>query len=165
MWDTSPPRQVMAEDFVREFKMLCNPVSPVGAPGYFTSTIAGMKAYCAGSRSSRSRTSRASRSTSPATSSPACPTDPSTLIFKLLQPAADFMNILTMGFSSARPAEYEKYLPDSAQLREHTIADGPYEITSYTPTNGFTLERQPGVEGRAIRSATPTSTTSRSPRA
>ena len=28
-----PPRQVTAGDFVREFKMLCNPVSPIGAPG------------------------------------------------------------------------------------------------------------------------------------
>ena len=41
-WDTTPPRQVTAADFVREFKLLCNPVSPTGAPGYFTSTIVGM---------------------------------------------------------------------------------------------------------------------------
>ena len=46
MWNTSPPRQVTAGDFVREFKLLCNPVSPVGAPGYYTSTIVGMAAYC-----------------------------------------------------------------------------------------------------------------------
>ena len=32
MWDTAPPRQVTSYDFVREFKMLCNPASPVGAP-------------------------------------------------------------------------------------------------------------------------------------
>ena len=47
-WDTSPARQVTAADFVREFKMLCNPASPTAAPGYFTSTIVGMKAYCDG---------------------------------------------------------------------------------------------------------------------
>src|SRR5919204_2331501 len=47
-WDTSPPRQVTAGDFVREFKLLCNPASPTGAPGYYTSTIVGMKAYCTG---------------------------------------------------------------------------------------------------------------------
>ena len=35
-------------DFVREFKLLCNPVSPTGAPGYFTSTILGMNGYCDG---------------------------------------------------------------------------------------------------------------------
>ena len=43
-WDTNPPRQVTAADFVREFKLLCNPASPTGAPGYFTSTIVGMTA-------------------------------------------------------------------------------------------------------------------------
>src|SRR5205085_11277739 len=48
MWDTSPPRQVTASDFVREFKLLCNPASPTGAPGYYTSTIVGMKTYCTG---------------------------------------------------------------------------------------------------------------------
>jgi peptide/nickel transport system substrate-binding protein len=31
-WNTSPARQVTAGDFVREFKMLCNPASPVGSP-------------------------------------------------------------------------------------------------------------------------------------
>ena len=29
-------------------KRLCNPVSPVGAPGYYENTIVGMKAYCDG---------------------------------------------------------------------------------------------------------------------
>ena len=48
MWNTTPARQVTAADFVREFKMLCNPVSPVGAPGYFTATIVGMESYCDG---------------------------------------------------------------------------------------------------------------------
>ena len=54
-WDTSPARQVTAADFVREFKMLCNPVSPVGAPGYFTDTIVGMASYCTGSPRCRAR--------------------------------------------------------------------------------------------------------------
>src|SRR5262249_17996961 len=47
-WNTKPARQVTAGDFVREFKMLCNPASPTGAPGYYTSTIVGMNTYCAG---------------------------------------------------------------------------------------------------------------------
>ena len=42
------PGRSRAADFVREFKMLCNPSSPVGAPGYFTNTIVGMAAYCTG---------------------------------------------------------------------------------------------------------------------
>jgi ABC-type transport system substrate-binding protein len=38
-WNSSPPRQVTASDFVREFKAFFNPVSPVGNPGYYESTI------------------------------------------------------------------------------------------------------------------------------
>jgi peptide/nickel transport system substrate-binding protein len=37
-WNASPPRAVTAYDFVRAFKLFCNPVSPVGAPRYYTST-------------------------------------------------------------------------------------------------------------------------------
>ena len=40
-WNTEPPRQVTAHDFVRGFERLCNPASPVRAPGYYTTTIAG----------------------------------------------------------------------------------------------------------------------------
>jgi peptide/nickel transport system substrate-binding protein len=143
-WDTSPPRQVTADDFVREFKLLCNPISPVGAPGYFTSTIVGMKAYCDGfAKVKKPTVDGIAAYVSGHKLAGVVATDPSTLTFKLLQPAGDFLNILTMGFASARPAEYDKYLPDSAELRQHTIADGPYKITSYTATKGFTLARNP----------------------
>ena len=143
-WDTSPPRQVTADDFVREFKLLCNPISPVGAPGYFTSTIVGMKAYCDGfAKVKKPTVDGIAAYVSGHKLAGVVATDPSTLTFKLLQPAGDFLNILTMGFASARPVEYDKYLPDSAELRQHTIADGPYKITSYTATKGFTLARNP----------------------
>jgi len=44
-WNTQPARQVTSQDFLREFKAFFNPVSPVGAPEYFTSTIAGLASY------------------------------------------------------------------------------------------------------------------------
>ena len=44
-WNTSPPRQVTSQDFIREFKAFFNPVSPVGNPVYYESTIAGLTAY------------------------------------------------------------------------------------------------------------------------
>ncbi len=44
-WDTTPARQVTSADFLREFKAFFNPVSPVGNPTYYTSTIKGMQAY------------------------------------------------------------------------------------------------------------------------
>ena len=48
LWNTHPARAVTAADVVLGLKRLCNPVSPVGAPGYYTDTIVGMKAYCDG---------------------------------------------------------------------------------------------------------------------
>ena len=44
-WNTSPARQVTSQDFLREFKAFFNPVSPVGNPTYYESTIAGLTAY------------------------------------------------------------------------------------------------------------------------
>ncbi len=41
-WNTSPARQVTADDFIREFKAFCNPAPGgyVGNLGYFSATIA-----------------------------------------------------------------------------------------------------------------------------
>ena len=142
-WNTKPPRQVTAGDFVREFKMLCNPASPTGAPGYYTSTIAGMKTYCAGFSKVKSTVGAIDGyAKSHPLSGVAAPND-STLVFHLVLPAPDFNNILAMPFSSARPVEYDKYVPDSAQFRQHTISDGPYQITKYVPQKEFQLARNP----------------------
>jgi peptide/nickel transport system substrate-binding protein len=46
-WDTTPVREVTALDFIRGLKRLGNPVAGAGARHYFTSTIVGMKEYCA----------------------------------------------------------------------------------------------------------------------
>ncbi len=145
MWNTSPPRAVVAADFVREFKAMCNPVLGVGNPVYYESTIAGMTAYCA------------AYAKVPATATPAqlaafqnshnisgvSAPDPTTLVINLTQPASDFLQILAMPFASARPVEYDSYLPDSPQFRQHTVSDGPYQITSYTATKQVVLSRNP----------------------
>jgi len=142
-WNTSPARQVTASDFVRGFKLLCNPASPTGAPGYYVSTIVGMDSYCTGFAKVKG--------TAPAIASyvngHAVPgvvaKNALTLVFHLLKPAPDFSNILAMGFSSARPVEYMKYVPDSAEMRQHTISDGPYQIMKYVPGKEFQLDRNP----------------------
>jgi ABC-type transport system substrate-binding protein len=142
-WNTSPPRQVTAADFVREFKMLCNPVSPVGAPGYFLSTIVGMQSYCNGFANVPSNVSAIAAYVNGHSLPGVVAAGDLTLVFHLLQPAPDFLNILAMGFCSARPVEYMNYLPDSAQFRQRTLSDGPYQITSYSAGKGFTLDRNP----------------------
>ena len=142
-WDTSPPRQVTAADFVREFKLLCNPVSPTGAPGYFTSTILGMDGYCDGFAKVKGTAPAIARYVDSHGLPGAVARGSRTLVIRLVKPAPDFLNILALPFSSARPVEYMKYVPDSAEFRQHTISNGPYKIVSYTPTKEFRLERNP----------------------
>ncbi len=48
-----------------------------------------------------------------------------------------------MPFTSARPVEYDSYLPNSLQLDQHTISDGPYQITSYVPGKSITMQKNP----------------------
>ena len=142
-WDTTPPRQVIAGDFVREFKLLCNPVSPTGAPGYFTSTILGMNGYCDGFAKVKGTAAAIARYVDSHRLHGVVAKDSRTLVVRLVKPAPDFLNILALPFSSARPVEYMKYVPDSAEFRQHTISNGPYKIVKYTPTKEFRLERNP----------------------
>jgi ABC-type transport system substrate-binding protein len=142
-WDTTPPRQVTAADFVREFKLLCNPAAPTGAPGYFTSTIVGMKKYCDGFAKVKGTAPAIAKYASSRPLPGAVAKGPLTFVLRLVKPAPDFLNILALPFSSARPVEYMKYVPDSADLRQNTISDGPYKIVKYVPTKEFQLQRNP----------------------
>ncbi|HEX9066220.1 MAG TPA: ABC transporter substrate-binding protein, partial [Streptosporangiaceae bacterium] len=148
-WNTSPPRQVTAADFIREFKAFCNPVSPVGNPLYYTATIKGLKQYCdteasyfGAKKHSATAANIANFQNSHNISGITAPNS-MTLKFSLIQSAGDFIYMLAMPFTSARPVEYNKYVPNSLQLDQHTISDGPYQITSYVPSRSITMQRNP----------------------
>jgi ABC-type transport system substrate-binding protein len=142
-WNTKPARQVTAQDFVREFKMLCNPASPVGAPGYFTGTIVGMASYCDAFTKVKASVSAIDGYAAGHSLPGVVAKGPLTVVFHLTSPASDFLNIIAQSFASARPVEYNKYVPDSAQMRANTLSDGPYEITNYDAGRSFTLDRNP----------------------
>ncbi|WP_433338412.1 ABC transporter substrate-binding protein [Spirillospora sp. CA-294931] len=143
-WDSAPPREVVAGDFVRGIKRVCNPASPSGGKAYYTETIEGMEAFCAGfakvDPASAAAIARYANST-PVAGLRA--RDDRTLVVRLRRPAADFPNILAMSFASAAPAEYDRYVPDSPRFRAHTVSSGPYKIVSYTPNKQYTLGRNP----------------------
>ena len=142
-WNTKPARPVTAGDFVRGLQRLCNPVSPVGAPGYYTNTIVGMKQYCDGfGKVAGTPKAMAAYINSHQIAGVSAPND-TTIVFKLTQPASDFLNILAMPFASAAPKEYLAYVPDDATFRQHTLSDGPYEITKYTANKEIDLDRNP----------------------
>ena len=151
-WNTTPPRQVVADDFIREFKAFCNP-APGGFVGnitYYASTIAGMNSYC-----NAEQAYFANAKTHPGTAanianfqntnniSGLSAPNPLTLQVTLMAPASDFLYMMAMPFTSARPVEYDAYVPNSLQLDQHTISDGPYQISSYIPGKSMTLVRNP----------------------
>ena len=148
-WNTMPPRQVVAGDFIREFKAFCNPVSPVGNPVYYEATISGLKQYCNAEAAYFANKSHAPTAANIAnfqnthTITGITSPNPMTIQFHLLSPASDFIYMMAMPFTSARPVEYDKYVPNSLQLDQHTISDGPYQITSYIPSRSITMSRNP----------------------
>ncbi len=145
-WNSSPARQVTSTDFEREFKWMCNPVLGVGNPLYYVPVIKGMASYCKGFATGAGKTptpaSMTAYTNSHSISGISTPNS-LTIKFTLVQPAYDFLNIMAMPFASARPSEYDAYAPDSAQFRQHTMSDGPYEISQYTANKKIVLTRNP----------------------
>jgi peptide/nickel transport system substrate-binding protein len=148
-WDSTPVRQVTSQDFLREFKAFCNPVSPVGNPTYFYSAIVGMQAYCNAENAFFAIKSNAPTAANIAnyqnTHNITGITTPNsmTISFKLNSAITDFLDMMAMPFDSARPVEYDSYVPNSLQLDQHTLSDGPYQISSYIPGKSITLVRNP----------------------
>jgi ABC-type transport system substrate-binding protein len=142
-WNTSPARAVTAQDVVLGLKRLCNPVSPVGAPGYYQNTIAGMKSYCDGFTKVQGTAPAIAAYINGHDISGVKATDDRTVVVTLTQPASDFVNILAMPFASPAPKEYLSYVPDDATFRTHTISDGPYQIVKYVPNQEIDLDRNP----------------------
>lgn len=143
-WDTTPPREVTADDFVRGFKRMCNPIWRAGAIHYYTSTIEGMGRFCdeyaaafpAGDPTAADLADfQNSHEIAGITA-----LDDRTLRFRLVRPALDFPHILAMMCASPAPVEYDAVVPDSARFRREVRSLGPYRLTHY-------------VHGRELRMA------------
>ena len=150
MWDTTPARQVTADDFIREFKAFFNPVSPVGNPGYYESTISGLTAYAnaetaffANAKKEAPTAANIAAFQNSHNISGIKAVNSSTLQFTLSSPASDFIYMLAMPFASARPVEYDSYVPDSAQRDTHLVSDGPYSVSSYVSGKSITFTKNP----------------------
>jgi peptide/nickel transport system substrate-binding protein len=151
-WNTTPPRQVTADDFIREFKAFCNPAPGgfVGNLNYYSATIKGITPYCnaetayfANPKKHPITAANVAGFQNSHTIPGIVAVSPLELQFHLIQPASDFLYMLAMPFASARPVEYDNYLPNSLALDQHTISDGPYQITSYVPGKSIVMQRNP----------------------
>lgn len=145
-WDTTPARQVTAQDVLLGFKRLCNPASPVGAPGYYETTIVGFQDYCEPMLSIPANMASIKSYIDDHQIAGIQTKGTDTVIFTLVQPASDFLNILALPFASAAPVEYLQYVPDGADFRQHTISDGPYKIVKYDAGTEIDLDRNPAWE-------------------
>jgi peptide/nickel transport system substrate-binding protein len=142
MWNTHPARQVTAADAVRGLERSCNPVQPFGGLPDFESLIVGYADFCNGFAKVKPTVAdikayMASHSVSGVKASG------ETITFNLTHPATYFPDMLTLDSFNPAPIESLDYLPASAPLGQHTIADGPYQVSSYTPARQITYVRNP----------------------
>jgi len=145
-WNTTPARQVTGDDFVRGMKRVCNPAQPFGGMPDFQTLIAGLDAYCSGYAKVDPKSASAMadyQNSHDIAGVSVDPSDPQTVVFKLTHAASYFVAMLALPAFSPAPKEYDQYVPASAELAQHTISDGPYEITKYNPAHEIDFDRNP----------------------
>jgi peptide/nickel transport system substrate-binding protein len=146
-WQTGAA--VTSTDFIRGIARVCNPVFPFGSLAYWENAIVGFKKFCTGELSVKATSapvfSRYVTSNIGSVTGMAAP-NPSTLVFHLLAPESDFLNILALPDASAVPASYLKYVPNSAALSQHLVSDGPYIVTKFDRGVEYNFARNPQWE-------------------
>ena len=144
MWNTSPPRAVTAADVVRGIKRGCNP-SPAffGGMADFEATIQGLSAFCAGYPSKSASDAAVMKSYIEGHNVSGITVSGNTITFTLTKPAPWLVGAMTLGAFNATPIEAENGLPATPAVYNHMYSDGPYEITSYTPTKSIKMVRNP----------------------
>ena len=143
MWNTTPARQVNADDIVRGLKVTCNPAQPFGGLTDYIDLIAGLQKFCddfAKVKPTATAIANYVKNT-PVAGVSADPSNPLTIVFKLTHPATYFPDMLALSAFSPRPIEEMDYVPASAQLAQHLLSNGPYQIKSYTPARSIDLVR------------------------
>ncbi|MGH3390999.1 MAG: ABC transporter substrate-binding protein [Actinomadura sp.] len=141
-WNSRPPREVTAGDFVRGIERQCNPAAPAGVP-YYRSLIVGMEAFCAGYAKVPANSAAAMAAYQNGHDIRGLTAlDDRTLTVRLIRPAADFLEVMGMSFAAAAPKEYDAYIPDGPEFRQRTISNGPYQLTAVSDRR-LVLDRNP----------------------
>jgi peptide/nickel transport system substrate-binding protein len=143
-WNTNPPRQVTGADALRGLERSCNPVQPFGGLPDFETLIVGYQAFCTKFAKLGSSASPAEMKKFLADNAPSGVTASGlTITYNLVHPASYFPTMLTMDPFYPAPVESLNYVPASSAAAQHTIADGPYQVQSYTPARSMVLVRNP----------------------
>ena len=118
-------REVTSADFKYSFERILNPKTQSPAQSYF-SVIDGADQVIAGKSDHASGLLTA---------------DPYTLVIRLSQPKASFLNVLAMHFGSVVPKEVvDKY---GADFGHHPLGTGAYRLTEWTPGQRLVFDRNP----------------------
>jgi peptide/nickel transport system substrate-binding protein len=142
-WNTSPARQVTAQDMVRGVKRTCNPVQPFGGLPDYADLIVGFQSFCDGFAKVAKTPAALAAYMDKTPVAGITAKDDQTVVFTLVHPASYFVDMLTLPSFSPAPKEFDAYLPGSPELAQHTLSDGPYKIDSYTATKNITFSRNP----------------------
>jgi len=148
MWNTTPARQVTAADALLGIKRSCNPVQPFGGLPDFESLIVGYAQFCTGFAKIKPTLANVKAYIDSHQIS-GVKASGQTITYTLAHPASYFPDMLQMDSFSPAPVESLNYLPASSASAQHVIADGPYQVSSYTPTRTITLVRNPAWKASA----------------
>ncbi len=144
MWNTTPARQVTAADALLGLKRSCNPVQPFGGLPDFETLITGYQAFCTSfAKLGASASAAAIKSFIGSHQISGVTVSGQTITYDLQHPASYFATMLTLDPFNPAPVESLNYIPASAAAQQHTIADGPYQQQSYTPTRTMVFVRNP----------------------
>jgi peptide/nickel transport system substrate-binding protein len=141
-WNTSPARQVTAADALLGLKRACNPNQPFGGLPDFESLVVGYTQFCDGFAKVSPTVSAIKKYVTTHQISGVTASG-QTITYNLTNPASYFTPMLNLDAFSPAPVESLKYVPGSATSQQHSIADGPYMIQSYTPTKKIVFVRNP----------------------
>jgi peptide/nickel transport system substrate-binding protein len=146
MWDTNPPRQVNAADVVRGVKRSCNPNTPYGGQPDFNDVLMGYQDFCTGfgKVSSTSATAMAAYINNNQISGvQPDPSNPLTVDFTLTKASSYFTGVLGLPPFNPAPVEVLQAVPNSNNVWQYVMSDGPYKIQSYSPNKSILFVRNP----------------------
>ncbi len=126
-WAPPVNRQVTAQDFVYALHRMFDKKTPSSGQPYAL-LIKGTEAFGAGKAKSISGIKAI---------------DSRTLAITLVQPAGDFLSILSMGFFAPVPKEVASKYPVGSSYSKHVAAIGPYQLQSYQPGKSMVFVRNP----------------------
>lgn len=144
----APPigREIVAADFVRAIKRLCDPNGVSGGLSYYEDAIKGMDTFCADFAKIKKEDAAAAKKYVEETELEGVKADgDKKIVFTLKQKAGDFVNMLALPFATPVPVEVLDYITDSAPFRKNLagFASGPYFIESYVANQSLKLARNP----------------------